>query len=53
MADQLTEIINHLRKAIDIETPKLKQGQTLKTEISFLEEGVKVHVYPVSIEEDE
>ena len=53
MDKQMEQVMEALRKAIDIETPKLKEGQTLKTEISLVEEGVKVHVYPITIEEDE
>tara|TARA_R110002126_G_scaffold206337_1_gene353532 strand:- start:191 stop:364 length:174 start_codon:yes stop_codon:yes gene_type:complete len=51
--EQMKEVMEALRKAIDIETPKLKEGQKLKSEISFVDEGIKVHVYPVAIEEDE
>tara|TARA_R110000787_G_scaffold2224_4_gene8871 strand:+ start:213 stop:386 length:174 start_codon:yes stop_codon:yes gene_type:complete len=53
MDEQMEQVMKALRKAIEIETPKLKEGQTLKTEISLVEEGVKVHVYPITIEEDE
>jgi gas vesicle protein len=51
--EQMKEVMEALRKAIDIETPKLKEGQKLKSEISFIDEGIKVYVYPVAIEEDE
>ena len=57
MDEQMEQIMKALRRAIEIETPKLKEGQTLKTEISLVEEGVEVHVYPITIqkylEEDE
>ena len=49
----IEQIREALSKAIAIERPKLKEGQTLKTEINIIDKGIKVHVYPVSIEEDE
>tara|TARA_R100001244_G_C5143458_1_gene128327 strand:- start:384 stop:557 length:174 start_codon:yes stop_codon:yes gene_type:complete len=52
MDEQMEQVMKALRKAIEIETPKLKEGQKLKSEISFVDEGVKVHVYPVGKEED-
>tara|TARA_R100000963_G_C4544580_1_gene40195 strand:- start:149 stop:343 length:195 start_codon:yes stop_codon:yes gene_type:complete len=41
------QIMQALEKAIETETPKLKEGQKLKSEISIVDGGIKVHVYPV------
>ena len=46
--DKFTKQINEaIRMAIEEETPKLKKGQTLKVDIKTVDEGFKVHVYPV------
>jgi len=34
-------------KAIAIQTPKLKEGQTLKVDVNFVDEGIRVDCYPV------
>lgn len=48
MNDKFSKQINEaIRMAIEEETPKLKKGQTLKVDIKTVDEGVKVHVYPV------
>ena len=41
------QIMQALEKAIETETPKLKEGQKLKSEISIVDGGIKVHVYRV------
>ena len=40
-----------MRKAIEIETPKLKEGQTLKVDIKTTDEGLLIHAYPVEKKE--
>ena len=45
MKNDMKPIMEALRKAI--ERPKLKEGQKLKSEISIVDGGIKVHVYPI------
>tara|TARA_R110000822_G_scaffold85722_1_gene200368 strand:- start:1342 stop:1521 length:180 start_codon:yes stop_codon:yes gene_type:complete len=47
MKNDMKPIMEALRKAIEIERPKLKEGQKLKSEISIVDGGIKVHVYPI------
>ena len=48
--------IDLVKKAIDdaiaIEAPKLKEGQTLKVDVKMVDEGLKVHCYPVDKSEE-
>jgi len=48
--------IDLVKKAIDnaiaIETPKLKEGQTLKVDVKFVDEGLRVDCYPVDKSEE-
>ena len=37
---------------IAIETPKLKEGQTLKVDVKFVDEGLRVDCYPVDKSEE-
>ena len=52
-----SNISSLVKKAIDeamaIELPKLKEGQTLKVDIELVDEGLKVHCYPVDKGEEE
>lgn len=47
MESSVDEVKKAIDKAIAIETPKLQNWQTLKVDVQFVKEGVRVDCYPV------